>query len=120
MAERVLFIGWKESARGREERALEVFDEAVAMCGAFQEAQAIDHFDVALLGPNADLGGYIAVHGSARQIAAVHEDDRFRRTMAEAALCVDDLRHIDGFTNEGAAAQLALYREAVSRTPQTV
>ena len=34
MAERMLFIGWGQVARGREERALEVFNETLGLYGA--------------------------------------------------------------------------------------
>jgi hypothetical protein len=119
MADRVLFIGWSTPVRGREERGLEVFNEAIGLCGRMQQEGRIDKFDVVLLGPNGDLNGYIELHGSAQQIAAVHEDDEFRRNTADASLVVDGLRHIDGYTNDEVARQMAMYRESIARVPQT-
>jgi hypothetical protein len=119
MADRVLFIGWSTPVRGREERGLEVFNEAIGLCGRMQQEGRIDKFDVVLLGPNGDLNGYIELHGSAEQIAAVHEDDEFRRNTADASLVVDGLRHIDGYTNDEVARQMAMYRESIARVPQT-
>ena len=118
MADRVLFIGWTAPVRGREERSLEVFNDAMGLCGRMQQDGRIEKFEVVLLGPNGHLGGYIELHGTGAQLAAVREDADFRRNTADAALCVDGLCHIDGYANEGVARQMALYQEAVSRVPQ--
>jgi hypothetical protein len=32
---------------------------------------------------------------------------------------VDDLRIVEGFTNDGIAQQMALYQESIARVPQT-
>lgn len=119
MADRVLFIGWSTPVRGREERGLEVFNEAIGLCGRMQQDGRIERFDVVLLGPNGDLNGYIEVHGSAEQISAFREDEEFQRNTIEASLVVDGLRHIEGYTNEEVARQMARYQESLARVPQT-
>ncbi|MGP0102201.1 MAG: hypothetical protein ACLPUT_11360 [Solirubrobacteraceae bacterium] len=119
MADRMLFIGWGTPVRGREERGLEVFNEAIGLYGRMQQEGRIEKFDVVLLGPNADLSGYIELYGSAEQLAAVRESEDYRRTLADAGLVVDALRQIDGYANEAIAAQMALYQESVARVPQT-
>ena len=119
MADRVLFIGWSTPVRGREERGLEVFNEAIGLCGRRQQEGRIERFDVVLLGPNTDLSGYVEVHGSAEQIAAFREDDEFQRNTIEANLIVDGLRHIEGYTGDEIARQMARYQEALARVPQT-
>jgi hypothetical protein len=118
MADRMLFIGWGESVRGAEERGLEVFNEALGLLGRMQQEGRIEKFDVALLTPNSDLAGFISVQGSAEQLAAVREDPDWRRNTIDASLIVEGLRHIDGYTNEGVAGQMALYQDAVGRVPQ--
>jgi hypothetical protein len=120
MADRMLFIGWGANVRGREERGLEVFNEALGICGRMQQDGRIEKFEVRLLGPNAsDLYGYIEVHGSAAQIAAVREDEEFRRNTMDAAQIVDGLRHIEGAVNEGVAETMAMYQESISKVPQS-
>jgi hypothetical protein len=119
MADRLLFIGWGTPVRGREERGLEVFNEALGLYGRMQQEGRIEKFDVVLLGPNAELGGYIELYGSAEQLAAIRESEDFRRTIADASLVVDALRQIDGFANEAIASQMALYQESIARVPQT-
>src|ERR1700730_8561145 len=114
MADRVLFIGWSTPVRGREERGLEVFNEAIGMYGRMQQEGRIEAFDVVLLGPNGELNGYMEVHGSAEQLPAVREDDEFQRNMIDASLVVDGLRQIEGFTNEEVARQMTRYQESIA------
>jgi hypothetical protein len=119
MADRVLFIGWSTAVRGREERGLEVFNESVGLFGRMQQDGRIEKFDVVLLEPSGDLEGYIELHGSSAQLAALREDEEFQRSMIDAGLIVDGLRLLEGFTNDEIARQMALYRESVARVPQT-
>jgi hypothetical protein len=119
MADRMLFIGWGTPVRGREERGLEVFNEAIGLYGRMQGEGRIEKFDVVLLGANAGLNGYMELYGSAEQLAAVRESEDFRRTLVDASLVVDDLRQIDGYANEGVAQEMALYQESIARVPQT-
>lgn len=118
MADRVLFIGWGAPVRGREERSLEVFGDALGICGRMQEEGRIARFDVVLFGPNLDLGGYIQMQGTAAQLLAVREDPEFQRNTVDAELCVDGMRHLEGYVNDGIPAQMDMYREEVARVPQ--
>ena len=118
MADRVLFIGWGKPVRGREERALEVFNESLGLYGRMQQEGRIESFDITLLDANAVLSGYAELKGDAAQIQAVQEDEAFRRTIIDASLIVEDLSVVAGYTNAGIAAEMALYTEAVAKVPQ--
>ncbi|MGO9751404.1 MAG: hypothetical protein ACLP8S_20670 [Solirubrobacteraceae bacterium] len=118
MADRVLFIGWGATVRGAEERAIEVFNEALGVYGRMQQDGRIEGFDVMLLDPNGDLNGCILIRGSAAQLAAMREDGEFRRITIDAALIVEDLRLIGGYANDGVSQQMALYEAAISKVPQ--
>lgn len=118
MADRVLFIAWGAPVAGREERSLEVFNAALGICGRMQQEDRIEGFNVRLFDPNAELGGYIELRGSAAQIAAVREDDEFRRNTVDAQLCVEGLRHIIGSADEAVAQDMAMYQEALAHAPQ--
>jgi hypothetical protein len=118
MADRVLMISWGENVAGREERGLEVFNEALGIIGRMQQDGRIESFDVVLLDPNGELGGYIQLHGSAEQLNAAVADEEFVRNTIDASLIVKNLRHITGYTNEGVAQQVALYQEALAKVPQ--
>jgi hypothetical protein len=119
MADRVLFISWHAPVRGREERGLEVFNESMGLYGRLQQEGRIEKFDVVLFGPTGDLAGYIELHGSAEQLAAVREDEEFQRNTIDASLIVDGLCQIEGVTNSEIARQMALYQESIARVPQT-
>lgn len=118
MADRMLFISWGTPVRGLEDRALEVFNDALGMLGRMQQDGRVESFDVVLLAPNADIDGYIAVHGSAEQIDALRQDDEFMGSTADATIVVDRLRHIEGYANEGVARQIEIYRGAIAKIPQ--
>ena len=118
MADRILLIGWGTPVRGREERALEVFNESVGLYGRMQQDGRIESFDVTLLSPNAILNGYAQLKGTAAQLAAVQEDQEFTRVMADASLIVDDLTFIPGYVNEGVATQMGIYAEAIAKVPE--
>ena len=119
MADSVLFIGWGENVAGREERGLEVFNEAVGMYGRMQQDGRIEKFDVCLLSPHGGgLSGCILLHGTAEQLAAVEEDAEYRRNLVDANMIVRELGAVRGWVNEGIADQMALYQEAIGRVPQ--
>lgn len=119
MADRLLFIGWDEVARGREERAIECFNETVGYYGRLQQDGRIEGLDVCLLVPNgAGLQGYITLQGTADQLHSVREEEEFMRLFTEATLCVDGMRILDGFANEAIAQQMGLYQQAVAKVGQ--
>jgi len=95
-----------------------VFNEAMGILGRKQQEGQIESFDVVLLEPNGELDGYITVKGSAEQISSLREDPEFQRNTVDATLSVNGIRHIEGYTNEGVAAQMAMYQEAISKVPQ--
>jgi hypothetical protein len=118
MADRVLFISWGSSVRGSEERGLEVFNAAMGLYGRMQQDGRIEGFDVMLMQPNGMMAGCIQVQGSAEQLAMIRGDEEFMRSMMDASLIVDDLRIMDGFTNDGVARQMEMYQEAIAQVPQ--
>ncbi len=69
MADAGLFIGWGQVVRGREKRAVEVFNESVEYWGGLQGDGKIEGFEVVLLAPHGgDLAGFALLRGSAEQI----------------------------------------------------
>ena len=118
MADRMLMISWGEVVRGREDRALEVFNDSVGLYGRLQQEGRIEGFDIGLLNPNDAMDGYFQLQGSAEALAAVKEDERFKRAMIDASLIVDRLRITDGYCNEGVARQMGMWQEAIEKVPQ--
>ena len=119
MADRMICITWGANVAGREERGLEVFNEAVGLYGRMQQDGRIESFDVALLVPNgAGIDGFMCLRGSAEQLGAVKEDEEYQRVMVDASLIVENLCVCDGYANEGIAKQMAMFQEAVGKVPQ--
>ena len=72
MAGEALFLGWGQVARGREQLALEVFQETVAYYGKLQEDGKIERFDAYLLEPHGgDLTGFAPVDHAAPLAATI-------------------------------------------------
>lgn len=119
MADRVLFISWGENVAGREARGLEVFNETVGMYGRMQQDGRIEAFDVVLLAANAGLDGYMVVHGSAEQLAALRDSDEYLHTMTEASMIVHGLSAVEGFTGAGIARVMSIYQESLAEVAPT-
>lgn len=116
MADRALFVGFGAPVRGREERAIEVFDEFVAMFGRMQSDGRIAGVEVTLLDPHGgDLGGFFMVQGSEEQCAALPNDDEFRRASVDASLIVENFGVVPAVTGEGIGREMAMYTEAVRK-----
>jgi hypothetical protein len=111
-----LFVSWGEVVRGREERALEVFNENVAMYGRAQADGRIESMDVCLLNPNGGgIDGFFLVHGSDEQLDAFKRSEDFMRAMADAALIVDEMNMVDAHTGEAVARQMGIYTDAIAK-----
>ncbi|SRR6266540_2482622 len=117
MADAGLFIGWGQVVRGREDRALDVFNETLELYGQLQSDGRIEDFEVALLDPHGgELQGYAMLRGSEDQIDAIRGDEDFQRMMTKASLVVDDLGLIRASIGEGLARAMAIYQEELAVT----
>ena len=116
MADRALFIGFGAPVRGREERAVEVFNEFVDMFGRMQSDGRVASMEVSLLDPHGgDLGGFFMVGGSDAQCEALPNDEEFRRAMIDAGLIVENLGVVPAVTGAGVGREMAMYAEAVKK-----
>jgi hypothetical protein len=116
MAERALFIGFGEPVRGREERALEVFDDFVQLFARMQSDGRIEGMDVCLLDPHGgELGGFFLVQGTKAQCAALPDDEEFRRAATDATLIVERFGVVPATTGEAVGEEMAMYAEAIKK-----
>jgi hypothetical protein len=116
MAERAVFVGFGQPVRGREERAVEVFNEFVGMFGRMQADGRIEDMDVTLLRSHGgDLNGFFMVHGSQEQCSALQMDEEFERAIADAVLIVENFGVVPAVTGAGVAEQMTIYNEAVQK-----
>ena len=115
MADAGLFIGWGQVVRGREDRALDVFNETIELYGQMQSDGRIESFEVCLLQPHGgELGGFELIRGSEDQIDALRRSEDFERINTKASLVVDDLGIVDMLIGEGLGRAMAIYQEEIA------
>ncbi len=115
MADAGLFIGWGHVVRGRERRALEVFNESVQYWGGLQGDGKIEDFEVVLLNPHGgDLDGFALLRGSAEQMDALRNDERFQRQNTRADQIVENLGVVDALLGEGLGNAMGMYEEEIA------
>jgi hypothetical protein len=111
MAGDALFLGWGPVVRGRELKALEVFQETLTYYGTLQQEGRIDSFEPVLVAPHGgDLAGFILLRGSRTSLDEVRSSEEFRRLVARAGAIVDNIGVLDAFTGEALAQQMATFR----------
>src|SRR5689334_6967844 len=115
MAEWGLFTGWGAPVRGREQKGLEIFNEALSYWGRQQESGGIESFEVTLLSPHGgDLAGFILAKGSQEQMAAIRASDEFQRLNTRAAQIVENFGVVDASVDDGVGPQVQVYQEAIT------
>jgi hypothetical protein len=113
MADGVIFIGWTNSVRGREQASTTVFREAMEYWGRLQAAGEIESFDAVLLDVHGgDLGGFFLLKGEREKLARVRASEEMERLLVRAGMIVEGLGAVGGLTGEGIAQQLAAFLEA--------
>jgi hypothetical protein len=110
-ADAALFIGWGPVVRGREKRAIQVFNESVEYWGGLQRDGKIENFEVVLLTPHGgDLQGFALLRGSEEQAFALRGDEEFQRRIARADMIVDSQGVVDAAIGEGIARAMSQYQ----------
>lgn len=113
MAGDALFLGWGPVVRGREMKALAVFQETTAYYGRLQQEGKIESFEPMLLGPHGGkLGGFIVLRGDRAALDQLRASEEFRRLTARADAVVDDLGVVDCFGGEALAEQMSVFQAA--------
>jgi hypothetical protein len=114
MADAALFIGWGQVVRGREKRAVQVFNESVEYWGGLQSDGKIEDFEIVLLGPHGgDLQGFALLRGSREQIGTLRADEEFDRRTARADMIIDSQGVVDAVIGEGVARVMGIYQGEV-------
>ncbi|GEM_PF-224489 len=102
MADGALFVGWGNVVRGREHRALEVFQEALEYYGDLQKKKDIESFEVVLLEQHGgDLNGFVLIRGDEDRLSRLRTDQEFQRRILRAQLAVDNVGVVGGLIGDG-------------------
>ena len=113
MADDALFIGWGEVVRGREEKAVEVFNESIQYYGQLQQDGKIEGFEPYFLAPHGgDLGGFILLHGEREQLDEIVRSEEFERLQARVTMIVDGTGTVQAVTGEALARGMSHFQDA--------
>lgn len=119
MAGEVLFLGWGQVVRGREQLALEVFQEAVGYYGKLQQEGRIERFEAYLLDPHGgDLNGFFLIHAERSALDAVRSSPDFQRLLVRAGSVIDNLGLVNAYGGEALGEQMARFGEVAQELPQ--
>jgi hypothetical protein len=119
MAGEALFLGWGEVVRGREQVALEVFQESVAYYGKLQEEGKIEKFDAYLLQPHGgDLAGFIMMHGEQASLDEIRSSSDFQRVVTRAGAVVHNIGVVTAYSGEKLGEVMGIFGEIGQQFPQ--
>lgn len=119
MAGEALFLGWGQVVRGREQLALQVFQESIAYYGKLQEEGEIDGFETFLLAPHSgDLDGFIIMRGEQSKLDAIRSSPEFLRVVTRAGAVVNNVGVVSAYTGEALGQVMGLFGEVSQALPQ--
>jgi hypothetical protein len=101
MATGALFIGWGPAIPGREQKALQVFNEAIQYYTQLQQRGEIQSFEPFALEPHGgDLAGFLLVRGDPQKLTQLRVSDEFVRINTRAQLVVTNFGVVGAFAGE--------------------
>jgi hypothetical protein len=113
MAGEALFVGWGPVVRGREQKALQVFQETLEYYGKLQQEGKIDSFEPVLIAPHGgDLAGFILLRGPRAKMAEVRFSEEFERVLARAGAVVDNVGALPAYSGEALGEAMARFQAA--------
>jgi hypothetical protein len=114
MADAGLFVGFGNPVRGREDQAIELFNETLGWYTRLQEEGEIESFEPVFLEPHGgDLNGFILIRGDAEKLSKLRVSDEFTQFTIKASLCVDSIGVVGADMAERIQRQLAFYTEQI-------
>jgi hypothetical protein len=115
MATSALMIGWGSAVPGREQKALQVFNETIQHYTRLQQQGMIESFEPVSLAPyGGDLQGFVLVRGDSEKLNALRSSEESLRLSNRAALVVENLSVVTAFIGEELQRQLADLQTQVS------
>lgn len=119
MAGEALFLGWGQVVRGREQLALQVFQESLAYYNKLQEDGRIESFNATLLAPHGgDLAGFFLMHGEQASLDSIRSSEEFLRLVGRAGSIVDNVGVVSAYTGEALGQLMGIFGELSQELPQ--
>ena len=115
MADEALFIGWGDPVRGREAKALDVFNESLQYYGQLQQDGKIAGVDAWFLAPHGgDLSGFILLRGDREQLDEVRRSAEFELLLTRAGMIVDRVGVVNAYTGDALGRLVGQFQEATA------
>jgi hypothetical protein len=115
MADEALFIGWGEVVRGRESKALEVFNDSFQYYGRFLQDGTIEGFDAWFLGPHGgDLAGFFLLRGERQRLDELQRREDFELLLTRAGMIVDRVGVVNAYTGEALGRLVGQFQQAAA------
>jgi hypothetical protein len=113
LADYGLFVGFGWPVRGREQKATQVFGEAVQFWTRLQEEGEIEGFEAVFLEPHGgDLGGFFLIRGEKDKLARIRWSDEVTRLNTRAQLIADNFGVVAAELGGRIEAQMQIFQEA--------
>jgi len=115
MAKAALFIGWGAAIPGREQQALQLFDETMQYYGGLQQQGEIESIEPILLEPHGgDLGGFLLIKGDADKLARLRVRTAFVNLTGRAQLMLTHVGVVGAWYGEELQQQFAEFGKNLS------
>jgi hypothetical protein len=113
MADFGLFVGFGFPVRGREQKATQVFNEAVDLWTRWQQEGKIESWDAVFLEPHGgDLGGFFLIRGERDKIAQARASDDLQRVATRAQLIVEGFGVVGAQMGGQIGSQMELFLQS--------
>lgn len=114
MADSALFVGFGIPVRGRERKAIGVFNDTVEYYARLQQNGDIESFEPVLLEPHGgELGGFFLLRGDGDKLAHLRNSAEFERLTLRGQLIAEHLGVVGGVLGERLISQLATFAQQV-------
>jgi hypothetical protein len=119
MADHALFIGWGRTLPGREQQALQVFNEAMQYWGRLEAQGDIERFEAFSLGAHGgDLYGFALLRGDSAKLAQISISEEFVRLTTRADLTLERIGVVPAVTGDELIQLYALWQQQAKELAQ--
>jgi len=116
MADSGIFVGFGVPVRGRERKAIQVFNETFEYYSKLQSDGEIESFEPVLLQPHGgELGGFFLLRGDQDKLARLQASDEFVRRTTRGQLIVENLGIVDAVLGDRLVSQMAQFAEEIEQ-----
>lgn len=103
MANAALFVGWGQVVRGRESKAMQVFNDSQVYYAGLQKEGKIESFETVILQPHGgDLAGFVLLRGERAALDALVSTPEFQTLTVRANMIAENV----GITSAAIGSEL--------------